>query len=106
MATYCVVLAVVAVPAWLSLTAGPGAFAIGLAIFIWGLAHSAAFVFCQVRVMAVAPEGPGFAGSLNISASNIGIAMGASAVAIERRGPFALALRTSTFAISSIGVAL
>lgn len=101
-ATYGVVLAVVTATAWLSLAVRLDAVAIGLVVLVWGVAHSAAFVFCQVRVMA-----PGFAGSLNISAANIGIAIGAYAggLAIEQ-GPFALALTTSALAMCSIGVAL
>lgn len=106
-ATLGAALAVVAATAWLSLIARPDVFAVGLAILLWGLAHSAGFVFCQVRVMAVAPEAPGFAGALNISAANIGIAIGALAggLAIER-GPLALALTTFALATCSMGVAL
>lgn len=56
--------------------ANMGPFAAGVALLIWGAAHAAGFVFCQVRVMEAAPDAPGFAGSLNISAANIGIALG------------------------------
>lgn len=106
-ATHGIALAVVAATAWLSLTVRPDVVAIGFAILIWGVAHSAAFVFCQVRVMAAAPEAPSFAGSLNISAANIGIAIGAFAGGLAiGQGPFALAITTSALATSSIGVAL
>jgi MFS transporter, DHA1 family, inner membrane transport protein len=44
---------------------------------VWGAAHTAAFLLCQVRVMLVAPNAPAFASSLNISAGNVGIAAGA-----------------------------
>jgi DHA1 family inner membrane transport protein len=44
---------------------------------VWGAAHTAAFLLCQVRVMLVAPSAPAFASSLNISAGNVGIAAGA-----------------------------
>jgi DHA1 family inner membrane transport protein len=56
---------------------------------VWGAAHAAAFLLSQVRVMAVAPEAPAFAASLNISAANLGIAMGALAggVVADRYGP-------------------
>jgi DHA1 family inner membrane transport protein len=43
----------------------------------WGAAHAAAFLLCQVRTMAAAPEAPAFAASLNISAANVGITIGA-----------------------------
>jgi MFS transporter, DHA1 family, inner membrane transport protein len=46
---------------------------------VWGAAHTAAFLLCQVRVMLVAPSAPAFASSLNISAGNVGIAAGAVA---------------------------
>lgn len=46
---------------------------------VWGAAHTAAFLLCQVRVMLAAPTVPAFASSLNISACNLGIAAGAVA---------------------------
>jgi MFS transporter, DHA1 family, inner membrane transport protein len=46
---------------------------------IWGAAHTAAFLLCQVRVMLAAPAAPAFASSLNIAACNVGIAGGAEA---------------------------
>ncbi|MEX5566024.1 MFS transporter [Pseudophaeobacter sp. 1A16562] len=42
----------------------------------WGGAHAASFVLSQARLMNAAPQFPAFAGSLNISAGNIGIALG------------------------------
>lgn len=54
----------------------------------WGAAHAAAFLVCQSRLLQVAPEAPAFASALNISAANLGIAMGAAAggAAVERYG--------------------
>ena len=46
---------------------------------VWGAAHTAAFLVCQVRVMLAAPVAPAFASSLNIAACNLGIAAGAEA---------------------------
>lgn len=46
---------------------------------VWGAAHTAAFLLCQVRVMLAAPAAPAFASSLNIAACNLGIAAGAEA---------------------------
>lgn len=46
---------------------------------VWGAAHTAAFLLCQVRVMLAATSAPAFASSLNISAANLGIAAGAAA---------------------------
>lgn len=48
-----------------------------LVLVIWGAAHSAAFVACQVRVMVQAPQAAAFAGSLNIAVCNVGIGTGA-----------------------------
>lgn len=47
------------------------------ALGIWGVTQAAMFVVCTVRLMKAAPQAPGFAASLNISASNIGIGLGA-----------------------------
>ncbi|NQV21947.1 MAG: MFS transporter, partial [Rhodospirillales bacterium] len=47
-------------------------------IAVWGAAHTAAFVVCQVRVLFAAPDAPAFAASLNISVCNLGIAVGAA----------------------------
>ncbi len=43
---------------------------------IWGAAHMAAFVACQVRVMFAGRSAPAFAASLNIAVCNLGIALG------------------------------
>lgn len=106
-ATHGVALAVAAPVAWLSIAGKFDAAAIGAAILIWGVAHSAGFVFCQVRVMAAIPEAPSFAGSLNISAANIGIAIGSfvGGRAIELGGPAALASATFVLGLLSMGLA-
>lgn len=44
---------------------------------VWGIAQSALFIVCHVRMMKVAPRMPAFAASLNISGANIGIGLGA-----------------------------
>ncbi|WP_102794449.1 MFS transporter [Bowmanella denitrificans] len=59
----------------LSQYAAPSAPAFLLFVF-WGVAHMAAFVACQVRVMAAAPDAPALAAALNISVCNLGIALG------------------------------
>jgi predicted MFS family arabinose efflux permease len=43
---------------------------------IWGAVHAGVFLLCQMRVMQSAPDAPAFAGTLNISAANLGIAAG------------------------------
>lgn len=49
---------------------------IGLLV-LWGVAHTAVFVLCQVRVVLAGGEAAAFASALNISAANLGIALGA-----------------------------
>jgi MFS transporter, DHA1 family, inner membrane transport protein len=50
--------------------------ALFLLLAIWGAAHAAAFVVSQIRVTRVAPQVPRLAAALNISAANLGIALG------------------------------
>lgn len=91
-----------------ALTLGTGPFVAGVVIVIWGAAHAAGFVFCQVRVMDAAPEAPGFAGSLNISAANIGIAIGSlgGGKAIEAGGVTGASAAACVIALLAVGVAL
>ena len=53
------------------------AFFLALLLVLWGGAHMAAFVINQVRVMQAAQHAQTLALSLNISACNLGIALGA-----------------------------
>ncbi|RKE70301.1 MFS transporter [Pseudorhodoplanes sinuspersici] len=62
--------------AMVSLTGGQLAWLVPL-LAIWGVAHGAAFVLCQVRVMRAGVDAPAFALSLNIAVCNLGIALGA-----------------------------
>lgn len=92
----------------LTIAIGMGAFATGVAVLVWGVVHAAAFVFCQVRVMQAAPDAPGFAGSLNISAANVGIAIGSfvGGKAIEGGGVAGAAVASAILALLAIGAAL
>lgn len=92
----------------LLIATSPGALAIGLAILLWGATHAAGFVFCQVRVMDAAPDAPSFAGSLNIAAANIGIALGsfAGGRAIELAGAAGVAGASFAFALLAVGAAI
>jgi MFS transporter, DHA1 family, inner membrane transport protein len=74
--TLVVALALVAALLALGLSGGSRLFALP-PLALWGAAHTAAFVACQVRVMAAAPAAPAFAAALNISLCNLGIALGA-----------------------------
>ncbi|MBB3194352.1 MFS transporter [Roseateles terrae] len=59
--------------AWLAATPVALAFALGL----WGIANTALYPICQIRVMKSAPQSQALAGTINVSAANGGIALGA-----------------------------
>jgi len=61
-------------------TSVPVAHSLGLlivALAIWGIAYTALFPVCQVRVMKAASRAQAMAGTLNVSAANAGIGLGA-----------------------------
>jgi predicted MFS family arabinose efflux permease len=47
-------------------------------LLVWGTAHAAAFVVCQIRVTRAAVRAPRLAAAMNISAANLGIALGSA----------------------------
>ena len=47
------------------------------ALAVWGIANTALYPICQIRVMKAAPQAQALAGTLNVSAANAGIALGA-----------------------------
>ncbi|MFC3079653.1 MFS transporter [Phenylobacterium terrae] len=90
-----------------ALLAGPGdgpAFAI---LALWGAAHAAGFVLSQVRVMSAAPAHPDLAGSLNIAAANLGIALGTftGGFALANAGLAGAGAAVGLFAMATIGLA-
>ncbi|MCA1324210.1 MFS transporter [Herbaspirillum sp. alder98] len=48
------------------------------ALAVWGIANTALYPICQIRVMKAASEAQALAGTLNVSAANGGIALGAA----------------------------
>jgi predicted MFS family arabinose efflux permease len=74
---------------------------------VWGAAHAAAFVLCQVRVMLAGASAPAFASSLNISACNLGIAVGAVAGGwiVERSGIGAIGFGSAVLAVGALVLA-
>ena len=50
---------------------------LGLALAVWGIAYTALFPICQVRVMKAASHAQALAGTLNVSAANAGTGFGA-----------------------------
>ncbi len=68
---------------------------------VWGAAHAAGFLLCQLRAMQAAPEAPALAAALNISAANIGITLGAGVggLAAGRFGVSATGLAGAALAV-------
>ena len=50
---------------------------LAIALAIWGVANTALYPVCQIRVMKSAPQAQALAGTINVSAANAGIALGA-----------------------------
>lgn len=50
---------------------------LALALAVWGIAYTALFPICQVRVMKPASHAQALAGTLNVSAANAGTGLGA-----------------------------
>lgn len=74
---------------------------------LWGAAHTAAFVFCQVGAMTAGRGAPAFAMSLNISVCNLGIALGAlvGGLVVDRFGVGAAAYAGAALAIVAATIA-
>lgn len=73
-AIFCIVLALGMVGTMMLNSAGPGFI---IALGIWGIANTALYPICQIRVMKAATGGQALAGTINVSAANGGIALGA-----------------------------
>jgi DHA1 family inner membrane transport protein len=75
---------------------------------LWGAAHTAAFLLCQVRVMLAAPGAPAFASSLNIAACNVGIAAGAEAGGwiVDQHGIGAIGFGAAVLAAVALAIAV
>jgi hypothetical protein len=88
----------------LSLVGGPSDLLLPL-LAIWGMAHGAGFVLCQIRVLRAGSEAPAFAMSLNIAACNFGIAIGAQAggAVIETAGLGRIGLGAVCFTLLALG---
>lgn len=71
-----------------------------IALALWGVAYTALFPVCQVRVMQAGAKAQALAGTLNVSAANGGIAVGAAlgGLVIQWYGTAALGYVASTVA--------
>lgn len=72
-------------------------------IACWGMGHASIFVLNQVRVMRAGDQAAGLAASLNISACNLGISLGAAAGAwaLACHGPAAPAVLAAGLALGA-----
>lgn len=72
-----------------------------IALAIWGLANTALYPVCQIRVMKAASHAKALAGTLNVSAANAGIGLGAivGGLAIPVWGPNSVGYVAAVIAI-------
>ena len=78
------------------------------ALAVWGVANTALYPVCQIRVMKAASKAQALAGTINVSAANGGIALGAiiGALAIASWGPGQIGYVSAAIAVLAAGVAL
>jgi len=72
-----------------------------IALAIWGVANTALYPVCQIRVMKAASHAKALAGTLNVSAANAGIGLGAiiGGLAIPAWGPNSVGYVAAVIAI-------
>ena len=73
-ALFCILLAIGMAA---SMAAGASRVWLCIALAVWGVANTALYPVCQVRVMQAASHAKALAGTLNVSAANAGIGLGA-----------------------------
>jgi DHA1 family inner membrane transport protein len=78
----------IATLAALGLSVSRSGWLVAILLTSWGIAHTAVVTLCQVRVTLAGGATPAFAMSMNISAANLGIALGAlvGGLIVERAG--------------------
>jgi predicted MFS family arabinose efflux permease len=78
-----------------------------LALGIWGIANTALYPICQIRVMKAATGAQALAGTINVSAANGGIALGAAlgGLAISSWGVHAVGYASAALALVAVVVA-
>ena len=72
-----------------------------IALAIWGIANTALYPVCQIRVMKAASHAKALAGTLNVSAANAGIGLGAivGGLAISVWGPHSVGYVAAVIAV-------
>ncbi|TRW14468.1 MFS transporter [Glacieibacterium frigidum] len=79
-------------------------FLAAIPLALWGISHTASVTLSQVRVTLAGNEAPAFAMTMNISAANLGIAIGAfgGGWLIDQEGVGAIGLAPIGFAVFAI----
>ncbi|MBU0522804.1 MAG: MFS transporter [Gammaproteobacteria bacterium] len=79
-----------------------------VALVAWGIGYTALFVVCQVRVMQAGAQAQALAATMNISAANAGIGLGAilGGIGIERYGLESIGVIAALIAALAIVVTL
>jgi DHA1 family inner membrane transport protein len=75
-----------------------------LALAVWGVANTALYPICQIRVMQAASHAKALAGTLNVSAANAGIGLGAivGGLAIPLWGPASVGYVAAAIALLAV----
>lgn len=78
-----------------------------VALAVWGVANTALYPICQIRVMKAASHAKALAGTLNVSAANAGIGLGAvvGGLAIPQWGAGSVGYVAAVIALVAVGVA-
>lgn len=98
--------AILAVAAELLRLVPHAAMYVAIPLALWSIAHTASVTLSQVRVTMAGGASPAFAMTLNLSAANLGIAVGAfvGGWTIDRWGMGALGWGTAAFAIATVAL--
>ncbi|EJN06620.1 MFS transporter [Herbaspirillum sp. YR522] len=74
-----------------------------MALAVWGVANTALYPICQIRVMKAASEAQALAGTINVSAANGGIALGAvvGGFSISNWGPASVGYVAAVAAVAA-----
>jgi len=79
-----------------------------IALAVWGIANTALYPICQIRVMKAASHAQALAGTLNVSAANAGIGLGAviGGLAIPTLGRSSVGYVAAAIALCAVAAAV
>jgi len=77
-----------------------------IALALWGIANTALYPICQIRVMKAATHAQALAGTINVSAANAGIAFGAmlGGISVQTWGPASAGYAAAACALLAVAV--